>query len=113
MANLSPLQFARVVQEACDRSELVLTYDVQILDNTVVKIRVILTDGTFIDVFYNADTAKCSFALIQGGARIFGADNAFIGWHIHPFDNPSEHIPSSEMTFDDFLKAVEKHATQE
>jgi hypothetical protein len=113
MAHLSPFEFARGVQEACDRSELVVTYHVQILDDTVVKVRVLLINEAFIDVFYNADTDKCSFALVERGERIFGADNAFIGWHIHPFDDPSEHIPSSGMTFDDFLKAVESHATSD
>jgi hypothetical protein len=111
MAQLSPFEFARGVQEACDRSELVVTYHIEILDDTVVKIRVLLINDAFIDVFYNADTDKVSFALVEGGARIFGADNAFIGWHVHPFVDPSRHIPSSGMTFEGFLKAVESHAT--
>ena len=49
MADVSPIQFARQVQGTCDRSELVLTYDVRIVDDTVVKIRVELTYGAFIE----------------------------------------------------------------
>jgi hypothetical protein len=112
MAHVSPFEFARAVQSACDRSDLVAGYDVQILDDTVVKVQAILTYDAFIDVFYNADTGKCSYALIEKAARVFGADNAFIGWHIHPFDDPSQHVPSSEISFLDFLRKVEEHAAQ-
>ncbi len=109
MAYVSPIQFARTVQEACDRSVPVIGYDIQILDDTVVKIRATLEADTFIEVFYNADTGKCSYALIKDAMRVFGADNAFIGWHIHPFEDPSEHVASSELSFQEFLEAVEGH----
>jgi hypothetical protein len=89
---------------------LVLTYDVRILDDTVVKIRVELTYGAFIDVFYNTDSGKCSYALVEEGVRVYGADNAFIGWHIHPFHDPQDHIRSPEVSFAQFLAAVEGHA---
>jgi len=112
MAHLSTFEFARTVQAACDQSSLVVAYDVRILDDTVVKIRVFLTYGAFIDVFYNTDTGNCSYALIEGTARAFGADNAFIGWHTHPFDDPSQHLPSSKVSFDDFLRIVEKHSAE-
>ncbi len=109
MAHLSTLEFARTVQTACDQSNIVTAYDVRILDDTVVKIRVFLTYGAFVDVFYNTDTENCSYALIEGDARVFGADNAFIGWHIHPFDDPSQHIPAPQVSCDDFLRIVEEH----
>ena len=109
MAHVSPILFTRTVQEACDRSVLVSGYDIQILDDTVVKIRATLAADAFIEVFYNADTGKCSYALIENDARIFGADNAFIGWHMHPFEDPSEHVVSSELSFEEFLQAVESH----
>ena len=89
---------------------MVLTYDVRILDDTVVKIRVVLTYGPFIDVFYNADSRKCSYALVKGGARVYGADNAFIGWHVHPFQNPQDHVRTPDVSFAEFLTAVERHA---
>ena len=112
MAHLNTFEFARTVQVACDQSSLVAAYDVRILDNTVVKIRVFLTHGALIDVFYNADTGNLSYALIEDATRVFGADNAFIGWHIHPFDDPNQHTPSSEISFDDFLRSVEKHTAK-
>jgi hypothetical protein len=109
MAHINALEFARTIQDDCDRSNLVVSYDVQILDNTVVKIRVVLSFDAFIDVFYNADSGKCSYALIKKGTRVFGTDNAFIGWHIHPISHPDQHVPSSEVSFRDFLSTVEEH----
>ena len=43
MAHVSPFEFARAVQSTCDRSDLVAAYNVQILDDTVVKVQVFLT----------------------------------------------------------------------
>ena len=64
---------------------------------------------TFINAFYNLATGKTAFALIQTNQRIYGADNAKIGWHYHPFANPRQHIDCSPMTFTAFLQAVEDH----
>jgi len=111
MAHLNPFEFARSIQDHCDRSDLVVSYDTRILDNMIVKIRVALSFGAFIDVFYNADSGKYSYALIEKGIRVFGADNAFIGWHIHPFDGPDQHKPTSEISFSEFLHLVEKQFT--
>ena len=109
MAHISAFEFARTIQDICDRSDLVTYYDVRILDDTVVKIRVALTHDAFIDVFNNSDTGKCSYALIEASIRVFGADNAFIGWHTHPFDNPDQHVHAPEVTFDEFLKTIEEY----
>lgn len=108
MADLTPHEFARAVQIACHRSALVVSYNVQILDDIVVKIRAQLTTDAFIDIFYNADSGKCAYALINQGERLYGADNAFIGWHLHPFENPAQHIPSEAVTFAEFLGSVEE-----
>ena len=107
MAGLTAFEFARAVQDTCHHSKLVVSYEVQLLDDIVVKMRIALTAAAFIDLFYNADTGKCAYALIENNRRIFGADNAFIGWHIHPFDDPEQHIPCEEMSFPEFLHRVE------
>ena len=108
MARLNAIEFARSVQNACHESAHVLSYNVQILDDTVVKIRVVISGEAFVEVFYNADSGKCSYALIQQNRRIFGADNAFIGWHLHPFGNPEQHDVCTEISFEEFLRMVEE-----
>ena len=78
MADLDAVAFARAIQHACHAVEIVASYDVQLLDDVVVKIRVVLVAAAFIDVFYNADSGKCAFALVQDERRIFGADDTRI-----------------------------------
>ena len=107
MADLTLAQFVDGVRQSCDQSDLVITYDVRLLDNAVAKIRVHLVGDAFIDVYFNPSNGTCSYTLVQDNRRIFGADNAFIGWHTHPFENPDEHHLCEEVSFEEFLSAVE------
>ena len=106
MAGLNAFEFARSIQDVCHESTRVISYDVQVLDDIVAKIRVVLANDAFIDVFYNAGSGKCSYALIQKNLRVFGADNAFIGWHLHPFGNPEQHVVCAEVSFEEFLHQI-------
>jgi len=54
---------------------------------TSVNLRIPLTFGHFVDIFYNEETGTTAYALIEKGKRIFGADNTG-GWHLHSFENP-------------------------
>jgi hypothetical protein len=64
-------------------------------------------------VYYNPANGAISYTLVQAGQRIYGADNAFIGWHIHPFENPLEHRSCKELPFHEFLEAVELWVSQD
>ncbi len=57
-------------------------------------------------------TTQLRGSLIEASSRVFGADNAFAGWHIHPFDSPNQHVPSSEVSFEKFLKTIEERIGQ-
>jgi len=76
---------------------------------TSINLRVPMTVGGFVDVFYNEETGMTAYALVQEGHRVFGADNTG-GWHIHPFDDPVYHqaLPG-EMSFAEFVAEVERH----
>ena len=113
MADLRLSEFVETVRLACDRSDLVTGYNVRILDNVTVKIRVPLRVKAFIDVYFNPENGNCSFALIKGGKRIYGADNAFVGWHLHPFAAPDQHLSCLELSFGDFLHTVEEWAMRD
>lgn len=101
-------QFIETLHGECNRSGLVVSYDIRVLDNAVLKARITLAVEAFIDVYYNPANGNRSYTLVQGGRRIYGADNAFIGWHIHPFENPVEHRLCEEVPFHEFLKTVEQ-----
>lgn len=106
----SPLQRLAEVQQACYTSPLVSYVEEVLVDIDILKVRVYLAPGEmFIDVFYNAVTDKTSFALIQGGQRVYGADNAKMGWHKHPFDAAERHISCPSITFAEFLADVEDY----
>ena len=79
------------------------------LTPTFINLRVTVTVGGFVEAFYNEVTGTMAFVLIQDSSRVFGTDNTG-GWHLHPFSDPTEHIPLSEaMSFADFIAAVEQH----
>ena len=73
-----------------------------------INLRVEVTTGGFVDIFYNEETHTTAYALIRADRRVFGADNTG-GWHIHPFDDPARHTPlPGEMSFAEFVSKIEQ-----
>ena len=100
-------QFKSRVFTTCSISLLVQSTTVLVLKETSIRLRVVLINGSFVDVFYNEQTGRTSFAQIQNKIRTFGADNAG-GWHWHPRENPDAHLTAkSEITFEAFMKRLE------
>lgn len=99
---MKAFEFSKHTIVECSRHDFIQNVEIQILDEPVVKVKVIVTNASFINIFYNAETSKYSFALIKKGRRIFGADNTR-GWHIHPFDNPDAHKESADIPLGEFL----------
>ncbi|MEW6685835.1 MAG: hypothetical protein AB1393_06475 [Candidatus Edwardsbacteria bacterium] len=106
MPALDPLGFSKLIIRTCQKFPFVTTVSVVIEDGIILKMRVYLEDETFIAIFYNSTTEKTSFALIKENARLFGANNSYTGWHLHPFDSPEMHIASTALTFEQFLEMV-------
>ena len=102
---MNAVDFSKQVIETSSQYGLISEIDILLLDEPVVKIRAFIHDNIFIDIFYNAETNKYSFALISGNERIFGADNLRF-WHIHPFEDPESHIETAPVGFLDFLEML-------
>jgi hypothetical protein len=49
-----------------------------------------MAEELFIEVYYNDENRRQSYALVSKGERVFGCDNLF-GWHYHPRENPEQH----------------------
>jgi hypothetical protein len=98
--------YGHIVQ-ACAASTLVTGIELLVLEAPVLKLRAHVGTLAFMEVFFNEETGKTSFALIKGGQRVFDADNTR-GWHLHPIDNPETHWPCAPMSFDSFLQQVER-----
>jgi hypothetical protein len=107
MAGIDPIAFATNIINTCNGIDEVESYDTQIIDNVVVKIRIYLITKEFVDVFYNSDTERIAYALIDSNKRVFGVDNTG-GWHIHPLEDPVNHISCHTVSFSDFMKTVQQ-----
>ena len=100
-------EFERQVISACIDSPVITSVLVSGSGITWIRLRAYMTDGSFLEAFYNEVTDKTAFALIRADQRIFGADNTG-GWHWHPFESPGQHIPDSNViTFQALLKRIE------
>jgi hypothetical protein len=108
---LAPLTLREAYRHIVDtsaQSPVVTGIELLLLEEPVLKLRVHLGTSLFVDVFFNAETSKTSFALIKDAQRIFGADNTR-GWHRHPFGSPESHCPCEAMAFASFLRHVEEN----
>lgn len=107
MSHLDALTFAKNIIEEASSIKQVSDFDVDIQDNLIVKIRIYFTKLLFVDVFYNSDTEKTAYSLIDENKRFFGIDNTG-SWHIHPFAELDTHKFCREISFEDFMKMVVK-----
>lgn len=106
MAILTPEDRLEEIVAACARSAVVEAYSLRTLDADILSLRVHLTDGSFVEVFYNTATDRTAFALILEDERVYGKDNAKIGWHVHPVDDPQAHRPCTPVSFEELLAEV-------
>ena len=108
MGKVTASEFSKEIMRLCSESKVVRNYNVKIHEGAIAKIRISLVDRSFIEVYYNFETGKISFAWIRNNKRIYGADNLGY-WHLHPVDDPKGHIKSGEIGFAQFLLDVEKY----
>ncbi len=108
MADLNVDEFEENVIFICSESSSVRSIVNYGLGADWRSVRAYLVDDSFVDIFYNQKTGKTAFTQIRDGRRIFGADSRK-GWHWHPREDPSKHIPSDhEITFEEFFREIEK-----
>jgi len=75
----------------------------------VVKGRVLLANGRFLQVYFNETTGTTAFALIEDEQRIWGVDyDPLRDWHVHPVDRPDEHREVAPMPPDEVVDALEE-----
>lgn len=72
------------------------------------KVRIILSQSTFIDVFYGVRKGRVDFTLIHEGERIFGVDNLNY-WHCHPFGKERNHFKIEPMSIENIVLEIKKN----
>lgn len=102
---MDAFEYSKYAISSCSKYSFIQSVEIQLLDEPVVKIKIEINSDTFINIFYNAETQKYSFALIKQGKRIFGIDNTR-NWHIHPFENPEDHLETKDTSLIDFLETL-------
>ena len=112
MAGMSVEKFAENVIALCSQSFAVVSATILRLSLTWFRLRAYLKNESFVDVSYNEETGKITFAQIRNEQRVFGADNKQ-GWHWHPYEDPERHdFVEGEITFEEFLKQVEENLSK-
>ena len=77
---------------------------------TQYSLRIIISQGLFVEVYYNDENERQSYALISKDKRMFGCDN-LLDWHYHPLANPEQHdfcgkAPSLQEIFTELKNTV-------
>jgi hypothetical protein len=107
LPDLSPTELLQEAARVCAGCAHAGGYTVRHIDVDALSLRVSLTDGAFVEAFYNVATGKVSFALIDGRVRVYGKDNDYRSWHEHPYGSPEQHRPCPPSSFAAFLAEVE------
>jgi len=85
--------------------------DLDRTDNAL-RLRLIIDETLFIQVYGNSKKNKCNFALISLGQRILGRDSEGGPWHKHPFDSPENHQVEGDagrsVTLTEFVMEVQE-----
>ena len=75
----------------------------------VIKGRVLLENNFFLQVYFNARTQTTAFALIEEGKRRWGIDfDSIRGWHLHPVQNPDDHLIIEPKTIKEIIAHLAK-----
>ena len=90
--------------------------DLDRTDNAL-RLRMIIDETLFIQVYANSKKNKCNFALISLGQRILGRDSEGGSWHQHPFEFPESHQVDGDagrsVTLTEFVLEVEELLVKE
>lgn len=69
--------------------------EVERTDDTI-RLRLVISESLFVQVFLSEATGRFSLALIQGRERLYGCDGEGGTWHLHPFGAAGVHQPVPE-----------------
>jgi hypothetical protein len=93
---MNSCESVRKALEEISKSQIV--EEVQILENSVLvlKARIKMSRGLFVQVYRNDRFRTTNFALVLERQRIYARDELNGEWHRHPNEEPEMHDHSSE-----------------
>lgn len=102
-------EFQRLVFAVAISSPICEIPTVRRTSATSINLRIEVSVGGFLDVFYNQQTGTTAYAWVMGERRIFGSDNTG-GWHVHPIEDPTQHEHlEGPVSFNEFVSEIESH----
>ena len=76
-------------------------------EGPVVKGRAYVTAEMFLEFYFNEKTGTVAFALIRDRGRVWGIDRDNTrGWHLHPLENPVEHVGIEKLTVSEIVERL-------
>lgn len=90
----------------------IIGYKTLVLTKNTVKVRLIIRENLYIDLYFNQRYGTTNYALILDDDRVYGRDCYEGNWHLHPYDDPSKHNTSEEgkkmLSIEEFVDEVEE-----
>lgn len=75
----------------------------------ILKGRIFLKKGRFLQIYYNESTGTTAFALIEKTKRLWGIDYDKVrGWHLHPIENPDSHYDIENISIKEIITLLSK-----
>ena len=82
-----------VIKEA---SGAAAQYGLELLEidrtDSIISLKLVIDNDLFIKIYGNVDKNKLNLALVFKTKRLYGYDSEGGKPHMHPFDNPDDHI---------------------
>jgi hypothetical protein len=67
-----------------------------------------VSEALFLRFYFNQVSSTLAFALIEGRQRVWGIDHDHRrGWHLHPADNPTDHIEIEPLSVSDVVARLQ------
>lgn len=99
------------IQQAAERKPYILRYAILDWSQSILKVRLYVTQDLFVQVYRNDQFDSTSLTLIHNKQRLYARDQIEGQWHRHPLASPEQHDKSKEgqrnVTLDEFLDEIE------
>lgn len=81
-------------------------YDILDETSNTIKAKLLINSSSYVQIYINFKKKLKNYVLIINGQRIFGRDCDNGKWHMHPWNDPSKHVFTHEISLKDFLFEV-------
>lgn len=108
--NFSIESIIKEVEAGIQFSSAFRSYEIVDATQATVKIKIYVRQDVYVQVYANSLKNKLNMAFVHGKERIYGEDTEGGILHVHPFNNPLEHVRSeTAISIEAFLSKVQEY----